>query len=105
MKLAPAGIHEWPKSNGPVSNRRVWSLLGRLDRDTRQGAREEGGDVLMAAVVTPFPSRSRTRAGHAPIPPDGRDQRYAAGKALRRRVPREQHGEWTPARNRCDPVE
>ena len=59
----------------------------------------------MAVVVTPFPSRARTRAGHAPILPDGSDQRYAAGKALRRRVPREQHGEWTPARNRRDPVE
>jgi Uncharacterized protein conserved in bacteria (DUF2252) len=59
----------------------------------------------MAAVVTPFPSKSRTRAGHALTVPESRDKRYAAGKALRQRVPREQHSEWTPARNRRDPVE
>ena len=29
-----------------------------------------------------------------------RDERQAAGKALRDRVPREQHGEWKPPRNR-----
>ena len=59
----------------------------------------------MAAVVTPFPSRARTRGGHAPILPAGRDKRYAAGKALRQPVPRQEHAEWTPARNRRDPVE
>jgi uncharacterized protein (DUF2252 family) len=59
----------------------------------------------VASLVSPFPSRSRNRAGHAPILPEGRDKRYAAGKALRHRVPREQHGEWTPVRNRRDPVE
>ena len=31
--------------------------------------------------------------------------RYAAGKALRDRLPREVHGEWKPPRNRHDPVE
>src|SRR6516162_104462 len=59
----------------------------------------------VAALVSPFLSRSRNRSGHAPILPEGRDKRYAAGKALRRQVPRKQHGEWTPARNRRDPVE
>ena len=59
----------------------------------------------MAALVTQFPSRVNTRAGHAPTLPEGRHQRYVAGKALRRRVPREQHGQWTPARSRRDPVE
>ena len=34
-----------------------------------------------------------------------RDQRYAAGKAMRDRVPREAHGEWRPAAGRHDPVE
>ena len=37
--------------------------------------------------------------------PTSRDERYAAGKALRQRVPREQHGEWKPSRKRRDPVE
>ena len=32
-------------------------------------------------------------------------QRYAAGKALRDRVPREQHGEWKAPRDRPDPVD
>ena len=59
----------------------------------------------MAALVTQFPSRVNTRAGHAPTLPEGRHQRYVACKALRRRVPREQHGQWTPARSRRDPVE
>src|SRR5438045_1959064 len=34
-----------------------------------------------------------------------RAERYAAGKALRDRVPREQHGEWTAPKNRHDPVD
>jgi len=59
----------------------------------------------LAPVVTPFPSRPRARAGHAPLLTESRDKRYAAGKVLRRRVPREQHGQWTPARSRRDPVE
>src|SRR5260370_19654819 len=60
----------------------------------------------MAAVVTPFPSKPRTRKGE-PVPalPPGRQERDAAGKALRQRVPRQKHGEWTPPRNRRDPVE
>jgi uncharacterized protein (DUF2252 family) len=60
----------------------------------------------MAAAVTPFPARPRPgKAGPAPKVPAGRDERYAAGKALRQRVPREKHGEWTAPRNRRDPVE
>ncbi len=34
-----------------------------------------------------------------------RDERFAAGKALRDRVPRESHGAWKPPKNRQDPVE
>lgn len=61
---------------------------------------------MAAAVVTPFPSTRRTqKAGPAPTLPAGRDERYAAGKALRQRVPREKHGEWTLPRHRRDPVE
>jgi uncharacterized protein (DUF2252 family) len=59
----------------------------------------------MAAIVTPFSSKSQGRAGHAPTLPEGRDKRYAAGKALRRRIPREEHSRWKPAGNRRDPVE
>jgi uncharacterized protein (DUF2252 family) len=60
----------------------------------------------MAAVVTPFPSRPRARkAGLTLVLPPARNERYAAGKALRQRVPRQKHGEWTPPRNRRDPVE
>lgn len=60
----------------------------------------------MAAVVTPFPSRSHLRnTATTSAPPPGRKERYAAGKALRQSVPRERHGEWKTARNRHDPVE
>src|SRR5204863_120969 len=41
----------------------------------------------------------------APARPANRAERYAAGKALRDRVPREQHGEWNPPKNRHDPVD
>ena len=37
--------------------------------------------------------------------PPNRDARYAAGKALRDRVPREQHGEWQPPHDRRPPVD
>ncbi|HEY6307901.1 MAG TPA: DUF2252 domain-containing protein [Candidatus Angelobacter sp.] len=60
----------------------------------------------MAAVVTPFPARPRTgKAGPAAELPAGRDERYAAGKALRQKVPREKHGEWAAPRTRRNPVE
>jgi uncharacterized protein (DUF2252 family) len=60
----------------------------------------------MAAVVTPFPSKSRpgkTAAASVPLP--NRKGRYAAGKALRQHVAREQHGEWSIGRNRRNPVD
>ena len=49
---------------------------------------------------------AKKRSGKRAATPqrDARD-RYAAGKALRARVPREAHGEWKPPRNRHDPVE
>jgi len=53
-------------------------------------------------------SRPKTRAGKAGAAPAvraDRDARYAAGKALRDRVPREKHGEWKAPRNRHDPVD
>jgi len=60
----------------------------------------------MAAVVSPSPSKFHARNTRStPLIPAGRDERYVAGKALRRRVARELHGDWTPARNRRDPVE
>jgi len=60
----------------------------------------------MAAAVTTFPSRPHPRnATAASAVPASRKERYAAGKALRQHVAREQHGEWTPGRSRRDPVE
>ena len=60
----------------------------------------------MAAVVTPFPSGPQPRKKPAASAlPAGRKERYAAGKALRQRVAREQHGEWAPGPKRRDPVE
>lgn len=61
----------------------------------------------MAAVVTPFPSKRRTgRVERAPTRPlASRDDRYAAGKKLRERLPREQHSQWTRSPKRRDPVE
>jgi len=59
----------------------------------------------MATVVT-FPSKLRTgKTWPVSGLSAGRDKRYAAGKALRQRVAREQHGEWKPPRNRRDPVD
>jgi hypothetical protein len=55
----------------------------------------------MAGVVTPFPSKFHARnTRSAPVIPASRNERYAAGKALRQRVAREQHSDWTPVRNR-----
>ena len=59
----------------------------------------------MAAVVTPFPSGPTQHKTSASTFPADRKERYAAGKALRQHVAREQHGEWRPARNRRDPVD
>jgi uncharacterized protein (DUF2252 family) len=60
----------------------------------------------MAAAVTPFPSRPhppKNSEASALFP--SRKERYATGKALRERVERQRHGEWTIGRNRRDPVE
>ena len=58
----------------------------------------------MAAVVTAFPSRPRIgKAGPASVLPAGRDERYAAGKTLRQKVPREKHGEWTAPEKHSPP--
>jgi uncharacterized protein (DUF2252 family) len=51
---------------------------------------------------------ANTRSGKPAAAPQrdaNRRDRYAAGKALRDRVPRQAHGEWKPPRNRHDPVE
>ena len=45
------------------------------------------------------------KSGSAPAPRASRDERFAAGKRLRDRVPREEHGTWKPPRNRPDPVD
>jgi uncharacterized protein (DUF2252 family) len=47
---------------------------------------------------------ARSANGTAP-PFATRAERYAAGKALRRRVPRSRQASWTPAHDRADPVE
>ena len=53
----------------------------------------------------------RHRTSHSGNPDRGparrasRDERLAAGKALRDRVPREDHGKWKPPRNRPNPVD
>jgi uncharacterized protein (DUF2252 family) len=56
----------------------------------------------MAKVTAKPPIAKRVAA---PAPRASRDERYAAGKALRDRVPREQHGAWKPQGNRHDPVD
>jgi uncharacterized protein (DUF2252 family) len=50
-------------------------------------------------------SRPHSAAENATKPPRSREERYAAGKALRDRVPRAQHSEWSPARSRRDPID
>jgi uncharacterized protein (DUF2252 family) len=61
----------------------------------------------MAAVVTAFPSKRHAgrveRVAVLPLPK--RDERHAAGKLLRERVPREQHSQWSPSPKRPDPVQ
>jgi uncharacterized protein (DUF2252 family) len=58
------------------------------------------------AAVTPFPSKLRARKGGPTfVLPPARSERYAAGKALRQRVPREDHGAWKAPYNRRDAVE
>ena len=48
------------------------------------------------------------RAGKSQVPPApraSRAERLAAGKRLRDRLPREEHGAWKPLRNRPSPVD
>ena len=45
------------------------------------------------------------KPGSPPAPRASRDERFAAGKRLRDRVPREEHGAWKPPRNRPNPVD
>ena len=48
----------------------------------------------------------RNPTGHAvDVGPATREERAAAGKAVRQRVPRSSHGEWRPDPERSDPVE
>jgi uncharacterized protein (DUF2252 family) len=60
----------------------------------------------MHAIVTPIRASSQNRKiTPTPEPLAGRRERYAAGKALRGKVPRERHGEWSPPHNRRNPVD
>jgi uncharacterized protein (DUF2252 family) len=59
----------------------------------------------MPAVVTAINLRSReTKPITSVLPPD-REERRASGKALRTKLPRQQHSEWKPPRGRRNPVE
>lgn len=54
------------------------------------------------------PPARRPCARTASTPPESApsyEERYAAGKALRDRVPREAHGDWRPPQQRRDPVD
>ena len=59
----------------------------------------------MKSGVAPAKSKSD---GRKPLNPSGpmpsRDERYAAGKALRDHVPRKEHGQWSAAHDRRNPV-
>src|SRR5262245_7988704 len=59
----------------------------------------------MPAAVTAISSRSQGSRMTAFLPVSNRDERRASGKALRGRVPRQRHAEWTLPKNRRDPVE
>ena len=57
-------------------------------------------------VTRSAPRSARTAKPAHELPPEAtRDERRAAGKALRDRVPREQHGDWTTPSGRPDPVD
>jgi uncharacterized protein (DUF2252 family) len=60
----------------------------------------------MSAAVTVIGSRPRGNnpPGWSALTPS-RDDRHAAGKALREAVPRAKHAEWTPPKNRRNPVD
>src|SRR6516162_11791565 len=52
-------------------------------------------------IVEPAPSPGVSHAQHIVSP----DERIAGGKALRDKVPREQHGRWNVIKGRADPIE
>ncbi len=45
------------------------------------------------------------KSGVLPAPRPSRDERFAAGKRLRDRLPLEEHGTWRPPRNRPSPID
>ena len=59
--------------------------------------RATGHTVLASADSEMFSSLRRR--------PTSRAERYAMGRALRQQVPRKSLGEWTPARDRPDPIQ
>ena len=52
-------------------------------------------------IVEPAPPADASHAAGIVSP----DERIAAGKALRDRIPREQHGQWNGSKGRADPIE
>jgi uncharacterized protein (DUF2252 family) len=52
-------------------------------------------------IVESAPSADASHAPHIVSP----DERMAAGKALRDKIPREQHGHWNGLKGRADPIE
>lgn len=71
----------------------------------------------MRHSVASLPSTPSTpRSGHSPrgpklvpsahaVPLPSHEERYQAGKALRAPLPRQQHSQWTPPKNRRNPVD
>jgi uncharacterized protein (DUF2252 family) len=58
----------------------------------------------MKTNVVPLTQPKPRKVSEVSALPPSRDERHAAGKALRNRLAREQHGEWTPPKDRRDPV-
>jgi uncharacterized protein (DUF2252 family) len=52
-------------------------------------------------IAEPWPSPGASHARHIVSP----DERIAAGKALREKIPREQHAHWNGVKGRADPIE
>jgi uncharacterized protein (DUF2252 family) len=50
-------------------------------------------------------SQRKRKPASSSVAASSRAERYAAGKALRDRLPREQHGDWKPPQNRHNPVD
>src|SRR6476620_2105719 len=62
--------------------------------------------VQMSAAVVPFRTSPRAPV-ESPVPlrTQSHSERQAAGKALRDRVPREEHAKWAPGPRRHDPID